>query len=182
MLKTSLKSLAVNPRNGWVITTKGKKHIHDLGIIDSTPAQNIKNELREHSAQINNADVKKFVEETITALEKGLLRSAIVLSWMGAISVLYKEVKNKHLDAFNREGKSRSGKKWKDVSNFDDLTRMKEYDFLQILFALPLIPKNVKYELESCLKLRNACSHPSALKIGEHKVASHIEIFPILKF
>ena len=38
-----------------------------------------------------------------------------------------------------------------------------------------MIGKNVKDELESCLKLRNACGHPNSLKIGEHRVASHIE-------
>ena len=59
-----------------------------------------------------------------------------------------------------------------------ELTRnlMKEYDFLQVLAALSIIGKNVKDELEQCLKLRNSCGHPNSLKIGEHKVASHIEI------
>jgi hypothetical protein len=38
-----------------------------------------------------------------------------------------------------------------------------------------MIGKNVKQELEACLKLRNACGHPNSLKIGSHKVAAHLE-------
>jgi len=37
---------------------------------------------------------------------------------------------------------------------------MKEYDFLQILEAVSGISKDVKVELEACLKLRNSCGHP----------------------
>jgi hypothetical protein len=36
--------------------------------------------------------------------------------------------------------------------------------------------KNVKEELQNCLKLRNACGHPSSLKVGASRVAAHIEI------
>jgi hypothetical protein len=35
--------------------------------------------------------------------------------------------------------------------------------------------RHTKDELEGCLKLRNTCGHPNSHKIGEHRVASHIE-------
>jgi len=35
--------------------------------------------------------------------------------------------------------------------------------------------KNVKTELEGCLKLRNGCGHPNSLVVGENKVSAHIE-------
>ena len=38
-----------------------------------------------------------------------------------------------------------------------------------------MIGKNVKQELEGCLKLRNGCGHPNTLKLGPIKVASHLE-------
>jgi hypothetical protein len=52
---------------------------------------------------------------------------------------------------------------------------MKEYDFLQILESISVIGKNVKTELEACLRLRNACGHPNSLRLAEHRVNSHIE-------
>jgi hypothetical protein len=53
---------------------------------------------------------------------------------------------------------------------------MKEADFLNVIEGLSIIGKNVKQELEQCLKLRNACGHPNSLKFGLRRVASHIEV------
>jgi hypothetical protein len=52
---------------------------------------------------------------------------------------------------------------------------MKEADFLVIIEAIAVIGKNVRQELEGCLKLRNGCGHPNSLKLGENKVAAHLE-------
>jgi hypothetical protein len=52
---------------------------------------------------------------------------------------------------------------------------MQEFDFLNVIESLSIIGKNVKQELEVCLKLRNGCGHPNSLKIGENKVAAHLE-------
>jgi hypothetical protein len=65
--------------------------------------------------------------------------------------------------------------KWRQAKNRDDLAGMKEYDFLQVLAAISLIGKSVKTELETCLRLRNGCGHPNSLKIGENRVAAHLE-------
>jgi hypothetical protein len=172
---STMGGLAVKLPEGWSITEKGKKYLGELGAIDSAPTQNIKPTLRKYSSQINDEHVKQFAEEAISALETGLLRSAVVLSWVGAVSILYAEVLNNHIVLFNTEAQHRFPK-WKNASNPDGLTKMKEFDFLQVLASLSIIGKNVKDELEQCLKLRNSCGHPNSLKIGEHKVASHIEI------
>jgi hypothetical protein len=63
-----------------------------------------------------------------------------------------------------------SRKARKAAQTVDDLALMKEYEFLQILPTISVIGKNVKQELEQCLKLRNACGHPNSLSIGEHRV------------
>ena len=80
-----------------------------------------------------------------------------------------------HLSAFNAEAKRRDSR-WKLAKTRDDLARMKESNFLDILEALSIIGKNVKQELKNCLQLRNGCGHPNTLKISENRVASHIEI------
>ncbi|MCY3973106.1 MAG: hypothetical protein OXF52_02740 [Candidatus Dadabacteria bacterium] len=96
------------------------------------------------------------------------------MAWVGAMSILYQEVCNKHLDAFNKEASVRFAK-WKNATNADGLTQMKEYNFLQVIHAINIVDKNVKGELENCLQLRNSCGHPNSLNIGQNKVAAHIE-------
>lgn len=172
---STLKGFAVKLPGGWSITEKGKKHLGEIGLVENRPTQTIKPTLRKYSSDITDEHVRQFAEEAISALEVGLLRSAVVLSWLGAVSILYQEVINNHLNDFNDEAIKRFPK-WKKVANPDGLSKMKEYDFLQILNGISVIGKNVKDELEACLKLRNSCGHPNSLKIGEHKVASHIEI------
>jgi len=172
---SSLKCLAIKLPDGWSITKKGKKSLESLGVLVDTPTQTVKPTLRKYASKIKDAHVKQFAEEAISALEVGLLRSAVVLSWVGAVSILHQEVISNHLASFNTEAQRRFPK-WKKATNSDGLSKMKEYDFLQVLNTLSIIGKNVKDELEQCLKLRNSCGHPNSLKIGEHKVASHIEI------
>ena len=107
-------------------------------------------------------------------MEDGLLRAAVVLTWVGSVAVLQREVVSSHLTAFNDEARRRDSK-WRLAKDADGLSRMQEFDFLNILEAISVIGKNVKQELEVCLKLRNGCGHPNSLKIGENKVAAHIE-------
>jgi hypothetical protein len=130
--------------------------------------------LRKQLPTIVNIATRSFVEESVKALEAKLYRSAIVLSWVGAISVLYDHVINNCLKDFNSEA-ARRDSRWKEAKTQDDLTRMKEYDFLQILASQSVIGKNVKEELELCLKLRNGCGHPNSLIVGEHKASAHVE-------
>ncbi len=52
--------------------------------------------------------------------------------------------------------------------NADDLARMKEHEFLQVLEAISVIGKSVKNELESALKHRNGVGHPNSLKFAEN--------------
>jgi hypothetical protein len=48
-------------------------------------------------------------------------------------------------------------------------------NFLQVLSAISILGKNVKDELETCLKLRNGCGHPNSFVVGAHKASSHVE-------
>jgi hypothetical protein len=48
--------------------------------------------------------------------------------------------------------------------------------FLDRIAAISVIGKNVKDELQGCLKTRNGCGHPNSLKVSTNKVAGHIEV------
>lgn len=169
-----LKSLAFRRKEGWALTSPGKKRIVELlGVADAHVATQ-SNSLRALLPKLGT-NVQEFITEAVACYESRHFRAAVVLSWVGATSVLYTRVVQHHLADFNAEATRRDAKWWT-AKTEDDLSRMKEYDFLQVLEALSILGKNVKNELEGCLRLRNACGHPNSLKLAESRCAAHIEI------
>lgn len=165
---------AIRLPDGWAITQEGRSKLGALGVGGMSPTQSLQPTLRNYTATISDLKISAFVAETIGALEFKLYRAAVVLSWVGAVSVLYEVVLSSHLAAFNAEAVHRFPK-WKAATTRDDLSRMKEYDFLQVINAVSIVGKNTKDELEQCLKLRNTCGHPNTHVVGEHRVTSHVE-------
>lgn len=168
--------MAIRTPKGWEITERGKQHLRTLGVskISAAVAQPAI-DLRKELSNIGDSDTRSFVEEAIKCYELELYRSAIVMSWIGAISVLYSHVHTKHLGRFNAEAK-RVDSKWKDAITTDDLTRMREAEFLDRIAGISIIGKDVKRALRGCLALRNSCGHPNSLKIRSNTVAHHVEI------
>jgi hypothetical protein len=175
------KGLCIRLPNGWAITTTGKEYVRSLGILPEKKSRkvlHIASSLRQAAKRIANPETVSFLEESITCFEAGLYRSAVVLSWVGAMSLLQDQIVMHHLAAFNTEAQRRDPT-WKPARTKDDFSRMKESEFLDILGSPPisLVGKNVKEELKNnCLQLRNACGHPTSLKIGENRVAAHLEV------
>lgn len=171
----SLKGFVISTSIGWELTKKGKEKVHELtGIEFNAKRVQVAAGLRSHLSDIQDAETKKFVDQAIKCHENSLHRPAVVFSWVGAVSLLQDYIIKNRLVDFNNEA-SRRDSKWKAAKTKDDLSKMKEFDFLQILVAISVIGKNVKDELEGCLKLRNGCGHPNSLRIGESRVAAHIE-------
>ena len=169
------KSMAIRTPQGWELTSPGKTYIASIaGPHLPSVTVLVVSALRKQLSSITSDDTRKFVEEAVRCLEAKLHRAAIVTSWVGAVAVLYDAVVTSHLTPFNAEALKRDTK-WRAAKNPDDLARMKEFDFLQILPAIGLLGKNVKDELEVCLKLRNGCGHPNSLVVGEHKASAHVE-------
>lgn len=168
---------------GWELTTSGKQRVALLAgpAMSPLPTALAAVDLRAHLAGIASPDVMAFLSEAVTCLETQQLRAAVVLSWVGAVAMLYDHVVAHSFVAFNKEAAKRDAK-WKDAKNTDDLARMKEHDFLNVLEALSIIGKNVKQELQNALTLRNACGHPNSLRIGANRVAAHIEVLTLNVF
>lgn len=167
--------LGIRIPTGWELTDIGKNHLRNLGVESVSPAAiQVAVDLRNHLDNVQNVTTRAFVEEAIKCYEAKLFRSAVVMSWVAAVDVLYREVVANHLAAFNAEA-NKCNSKWKDAINEDGLAKMQEADFLDRLVPIGLIGKNVKEELAKALKLRNGCGHPNSLKIGSNMVASHIE-------
>jgi hypothetical protein len=171
----NVPELAVRTSGGWELTGAGMQKIAELvGPSAATTPPKIAAGLRSHLSKLKSLDSKNFLEEAVLCFEGRHYRAAVVLSWVGAISVLHVHVLANKISEFNTEAVRRDPK-WKPAKTTDDLSRMKESDFLQCLEAISVIGKNVRQELEICLKLRNACGHPNSLQLGEARVASHVE-------
>lgn len=172
--------LAVRTEQGWELTARGSQHVARIaGPLMNSPVPKVASSLRSHLVKLTNADTQRFVEEAIACFESRQHRAAVVLTWVGAVSLLYDHVVAHHLSAFNAEAAARtagSRTPWQPAKNADDLARMKESEFLIISEKLSVLGKSVKKQLEQCLDLRNGCGHPNSLKIAEHVVASHIEV------
>lgn len=169
------REFVVKTNSGWELTSQG------LALVSSFAAKEIPSiaqqqaeTLREQLSRITNRNTAKFVEEAIKCVEVKAYRAAVILSWVGAISILYDYVLENYLAAFNAEAK-RQNPRWKDATTEDDLTRMREQDFLIILQSISVIGKSTKQELENCLRLRNGCGHPNSLEISENRAAAHME-------
>lgn len=177
------KGKATSIGGKWILTAPGKAYLAQKEFISKKQSKlaNDVADLRARLSSIGDANTKEFLEEAISCLEIDQNRAAVVLSWIGAISLLYDHIVKNQLSAFNSEAKRRDVH-WKNAKTPDDFTRMKEHEFLNVLEAISVIGKNVRQELQQCLHLRNACGHPNSLKIGERKVAAHIEILVLNVF
>lgn len=170
------RGLAVRLPEGWEITDAGRQRLRNLGVTKVSPsAIQVASDLRVELAKIKNTDTRTFLDEAIRCHELELYRSAIVMSWLAAVHVLYQHVIGSSLAAFNAEA-TRVDTKWKKAVNSDDLARMKESAFLDRLSSLSIIGSNVKKELIGCLDRRNACGHPSSLKVSANTSAHHLEV------
>ena len=166
-------------KDGWVLTTEGKvglKQTFQLAVSPS-PANVAATHLRALLPSLKDESTRSFVEEAVRCLEVSppLLRAAVVLSWVGAVSVLQEYIVKCRLTDFNRAALARDPK-WKAAKTADDLGQMKEDTFLDVLQKLSALGKNVKQELkDSCLKLRNGSGHPNSLAFSQNRVAAHVE-------
>lgn len=168
-------SLAVRTVSGWELTSAGSQHVARIaGPLMSSPIPQVASALRANLVKVASADTQRFVEEAIVCFETRQYRAAVVLAWVGAVSVLQNYVVVNAMAAFNAEATRRDGK-WKAAKNGDDLGRMKEHEFLEILESVSIIGKSVKQELQKCLQLRNGCGHPNSLQVADHKASAHIE-------
>lgn len=160
--------------DGWILTTAGRTYIRSLNLAPATALTAAASGLRTHSTSIQNAETRRFVEEAIGCLESQHYRAAVVLTWVGAVSLLYDHVVNNALAPFNAEA-TRRNPKHRPATTTDDLARLKESDFLDYLEGCSIIGKSIRKELGVCLDLRNGCGHPNSLKFAEARVAAHVE-------
>lgn len=173
---SSTEDKAFKSIGGWELTDAGRQYVASIAAqgLSTSPAAVEAKALRALLPKLTNEDARTFLTEAIVCAEQSLFRAAVVLSWVGAIALLHEAAIRGYLAGVNAEALRRDPK-WKPAKTVDDLSRMREGTFLEVAEAVSLIGKNVRQELDACLKLRNACGHPNSLKIGSNKVAAHLE-------
>ena len=168
------KGLCIKLPDGWVLTNKGISKVLEIIPKQNKNIQVVSETFKQLVEKIEDEQTREFLVEAAQCFDSGCYRAAVVLAWVGAIFILQDFIVKNRLDDFNNEA-SRRYPKWQIAKTTDDLSRMKEKDFLDILVEISVLGKNVKQELEQCLNLRNGCGHPNSLKLGPNRVTSHIE-------
>ena len=123
------KGKAVLLPSGWSITSVGKAHLVENGLLATPSITPVVSDLRNHIEMVSDATTRAFVLEAIGCFEQGFFRSAIVMSWISAIDLLQTYVTANKLAEFNAEAK-RVNSRWKDAVNYDGLSKMGEEVFL----------------------------------------------------
>jgi hypothetical protein len=176
ILSRDLKGHVTELPDGWILTPSGRKYVqHDVLPQDPASTREAALHLRSYLNKIANPDTRDFVEEAVECLEASLLRSAVIMSWVGAVSVLYDHVVTCRLEDFNARADKTRPRGWnKPAVTREDLATIGESDFLDIIANLSIITDNVKKELKSRLTLRNSCGHPNDFPIEKYQVEAHI--------
>ena len=131
--------------------------------------------LEKYLLEVHDSNKARFVEEAITCMKNNSYRAAIVLTWVGALFLLYNYVVMQKLSAFNTEMTRRFPKN-KPVRTIDDLAQaVKEAEFLSILEHIKAITKAENKELTGCPDRRNTAGHPNSHTFTEVNVGHHVE-------
>lgn len=162
--------------DGWTLSGPGRASLEDRSLIPKigvlTPVTEM---LERYLLDLHDPEKSRFMEEVIVCARNKSYRAAIVLSWVGAMYLLYAHVIARELSGFNAELQRRF-QKAKPVSTIDDLANaVKEGEFLNILEHIKVITKSENKELTSCLDRRNTAGHPNSHTFSEVAAGSHIE-------
>ncbi|CCJ07967.1 hypothetical protein [Methylocystis sp. SC2] len=166
---------AVSLPNGWALTTEGRVSLEERKIVlHSGILTPVVAALEKYLLDVHDSDKSRFIEEAVQCVRNKAFRAAIVLSWVGAVYLLYNYVLSHKLKEFNAEVRRR-WQKHSDAKGIDDLASLKEGDFLSVLEHIKVITNAQSKELTGCLNRRNTAGHPNSHSFEEVTVGSHIQ-------
>lgn len=164
---------AVSLPSGWEITGEGKAYLAQKGWLIEGVLTPVIRELEAYLAEVTDQERSAFIQEAVSCVRHNNLRAAIVLSWVGAVAILYRHVLAHKLREYNAE----VNRQWKGkpAADIDDLATRKEVQFLDAIQQIGVITKAERKELGSCLERRNTAGHPNSHVFSEITVGSHIQ-------
>lgn len=131
--------------------------------------------LKDLPTKISIAAEKSYLEETITCYNYGANRAAIVMCWNLAFSHLCNFIlkDTSRLTTFNQQLSIKFPKSTV-INTFDDFSRFKESEVLDICYSAKLINKNQHKILKEKLDRRNMAAHPSTVIFTQVDVEHYI--------
>src|SRR6266508_792124 len=132
---------AVLGEAGWELNDDGRRAVAEILGEARPPLES--DRLKAALAKVTNPEAHAFLEEAVHCYGARLYRAAVVLSWVGALWLLYAHVEKNCLAAFNAEA-TRRNPKWREAKNVEGFARMQESDFLDIAEVLNVVGKSVK--------------------------------------
>ena len=136
-------------------------------------AKHVSTSLRAALPGIADAAVKEYLEEAVSCFEHGLHRSAIVMTWCVAYSLLRAWIFRNHLTQFNAAMAA-----WKvpfKVSKLDDFQDLLEATVIDTARKIGVISREQQKTLKQLLEQRNSYAHPSAKPITPSFAEAYIE-------
>ena len=95
---------AIRTTAGWELTNAGREYAELLsGTKKHSKLRSVAADLAEHAANISNPQIREFIDEAISCFNERHIRSAIVMSWIGAVAVLQDAVIKGPVTDFNNE-------------------------------------------------------------------------------
>ena len=131
--------------------------------------------LKELPDRLPLREEKAFLEETLTCYRSGANRAAIVMCWNLAFSHLCNFIlkDTSRLTTFNQEWLKKSTKA-KAINAYDDFSRLKESEVLDVCYSAQLINKNQYTILKEKLNHRNMAAHPSTVIFTQVDVEHYV--------
>ncbi len=168
---------AIKAKDGWEHTSHSEHRLAQKGMATANnPLTPFSQKLLRAIDSINGDSNKRFLVEAVGCLQSKHYRAAIVLSWVGALWVLYEIAFDGYASKFVTEVQA-SGLKNFQVKNLEDFSKIpKESMFLEFAEKVGLLTKTERRELVGCLDRRNEAGHPNDFDPGEGVVAGHIEV------
>ena len=160
----------------WHLTDSGSTYVRELlGLPKSdVEVEHDIGTLQTKVLQIQNPDVRDYLEEGLKCLQVGALRACVVFVWTAAIRIIQEKLISSGQTSVNSALKKHDPKA-RDIRRLDDFAYIKDLITLLAAKELGIIDKNQKDTLEEALGLRNRCGHPSKYIPGVKKVSAYIE-------
>ena len=162
--------------DGWTLSSKGRSKLEQAKLLSTagvlTP---VTEALEKHIATVKDPDKSRYIWEAVECAKNKCFRASVVLSWVGALYLLYNHIVTKRLKDFNLEVKRQWPTK-KEATTIDDLASLKEGDFLSVIEHIGIVTKAECKELTNCLDRRNTAGHPNSHSFQEIVVGGHIQV------
>ncbi|AUQ75285.1 hypothetical protein [Phaeobacter piscinae] len=131
--------------------------------------------LRALESKLPEGGTRDFLKETIDCFEAGANRATITMAWILTVDHLFSHILKHKLSEFNTALSSSRGLKVKEITKRDDFNELKEVKFIELCRTAKIISNDVRKILDTCLGIRNSCSHPSGIAVKKTKVISVLE-------